>query len=386
MGNELYRGREHSLIKHELLKGYLEKLLFIVGCGGVKEITYVDCFAGPWGDESETLEGTSIAISLGILNKVREALAAKHHIYDARYRAVFVEQDESRYEKLKIYLKNNCPSRIEYHHLRGDYTEVQDKIIEHCGNGFAFFFIDPKGWTPVGIPKLSKLLERPASEFMITFMYDFLVRAVRIEELRSQVGKLLGKIDNSEIEQLWNIDQYKREEQIVRRYRERLKALMPGRGKNKPRSYHATVLDKDKERTKYHMVYLTSHPKGIIEFSGISEKVEIFQRRVRHQRKEEASGQPGLFPIKDADFQEAFAADINDVKEYWLNILSDKPTIFTEVRLADMLEETGWLESDIQAAFGKLIKEGKAENLSAQKKRRARFVHFKDNELLRRCI
>jgi len=61
MDIELYQGREHSLIKHELLKGYLEKLLFIVGRGGVKEITYVDCFAGPWGDESKTLEGTSIS-------------------------------------------------------------------------------------------------------------------------------------------------------------------------------------------------------------------------------------------------------------------------------------------------------------------------------------
>ncbi len=76
-----YEGREHSLIKHELLKGYLEALLSIVGISGVKEFTYVDCFAGPWGDESESLSGTSIAISLEILDKVQKTLAEVHNIH-----------------------------------------------------------------------------------------------------------------------------------------------------------------------------------------------------------------------------------------------------------------------------------------------------------------
>ena len=171
---------------------------------------------------------------------MREALAARHHICDTKFRAVFVEQDEGRYEKLKIYLKNNCPSRIECHHLRGNYTEVQDKIIEHCGKGFAFFFIDPKGWKAVGIPRLSRLLARPASEFMITFMYDFLVRFVKDRKIRQQVCELLGDLDDSDIEHLWSIDQSKREGAIVQRYREQLKSSM-SKGSNKPRTYHATV-------------------------------------------------------------------------------------------------------------------------------------------------
>ncbi len=84
--DKYYEGREHSAIKHELLKGYLKKLLFIIGSSGVKEITYVDCFAGPWGDESEDLAGTSIAISLDEIKLVRESLAARHKIYDTNYR------------------------------------------------------------------------------------------------------------------------------------------------------------------------------------------------------------------------------------------------------------------------------------------------------------
>ena len=76
-----YEGREQALIKHLLLKSYLERLLLIIGMGGRRsgrvELCYVDCFAGPWGDESDDLANTSIAI--GSLDKLRRG-----EIRDAR--------------------------------------------------------------------------------------------------------------------------------------------------------------------------------------------------------------------------------------------------------------------------------------------------------------
>lgn len=56
---DTYQGREQAYIKHRLLEGYLEKLFLIVGMSssklGITELCYVDCFAGPWGDESEDM-------------------------------------------------------------------------------------------------------------------------------------------------------------------------------------------------------------------------------------------------------------------------------------------------------------------------------------------
>lgn len=86
-----YLGREHSLVKHELLKGYLETLLCIVGVSGVREFAYVDCFAGPWGDETDSLSGTSIASSLEILGKVRKTLAEQHNIHGTKFQAIYIE-------------------------------------------------------------------------------------------------------------------------------------------------------------------------------------------------------------------------------------------------------------------------------------------------------
>jgi hypothetical protein len=55
----------------------------------------------------------------------------------------------------------------------------------------------------------------------------------------------------------------------------------------------------------------------------------------------------------------------------------DGPRQFGIEQLADMLEETGWFESDLQTAFGELEKEGKVANLDDKTRRRSKkYVHF----------
>lgn len=384
--NENYEGREHSQIKHELLKGYLEKLLFIKGVTGTKELTYVDCFAGPWGDESNDRQATSIAISIDILQKVRESLAARHKIYDVKFRAIYVEKIQKRYRELKQYLDTSCPTYIEHHALCGDYADKYKEILSHCTNSFAFFFVDPKQWTPIGIPKLAKLLVRKNSEFLITFMYDFLNRFLKKKELREQICSLLGPMGDDEIDALCSLDPTTREQTLVRKYRQALKAAMPGSGDRKPRSYHATVLDKDKDRTKYHMVYITSHPKGIIEFSNLSEDVGIFQRKVHFETRQARTGQKDMFGIDSATIEQLESANIDKVKRNWMDRLETTARIYNEDDLADMLEDTDWLVSDFERAFKELQSEGKVENMDVQRKRPVHPINFEKGERLRRCV
>jgi len=386
--SKVYEGREHSLIKHELLKGYLETLLCIVGISGVKEFVYVDCFAGPWGDETDLLTGTSISISLEILSKVRKTLADVHHIHGTKFRAIYVEEDKKRFRQLSEYLQKNCPDGIECHPLYGDYSEKQDEILRLCGDkSFAFFFIDPKGWLDVGIPRLEKLLKRPKSEFLITFMYDFLNRAVGMTDMGRQVEEMLGTLSDEDYQEISFLQPKDREEFIVRKYRKQLKAAMGLDSASHPRSYHAVVKDKDKERTKYHLVYITRHHKGIVKFAEQSAKSDFFQSVVRIQTKQNATPQRDLFSAEEeAERLGDERVDLVEVKRYWLKQLSDQPVIFNEARLADMLEDTGWLIKDFQLAFGELLSENKVENLNVKKKRRSVYVHFDEGEQLRRCV
>ncbi len=386
--DKAYEGREHSLIKHELLKGYLEALLSIVGVSGTKRLVYVDCFAGPWGDESDSLAGTSIAISLEILAQVRETLEKVHKIQGLEFRAVYVEVVKKRYSRLVEYLSKNCPQGIECHALHGDYSVLQDDILKLCGErSFAFFFVDPKGWTDVGVPKLAKLLRRPRSEFLITFMYDFLNRAIGMSDYRKQVAEMLGDLSEEDYEQLDRLSSRERAEWVVRKYREQLKAAMGPDGKLPARAFHADVLHKAKERVHYHLVYLTRHHKGIVKFAEASEKVDLLQKVVRAQKKLDSSDQRSFFSAEELVGQASSAmANLDDVKAYWLTLLTVQPTRYDEARLAGMLEDTGWLTGDFQDAFRELQAEKKVENLDGSPRRTRHPIHFDQNERLKRSV
>ncbi|GEM_PF-3928594 len=45
--DDLYVGREQTLVKHTILRAYLRRFAIIVG-SWADSITYVHCFSGPW--------------------------------------------------------------------------------------------------------------------------------------------------------------------------------------------------------------------------------------------------------------------------------------------------------------------------------------------------
>lgn len=112
---DVYAGRIPAMVKHALLKSYLEKLVLIIGMNsrskGSAQICYVDCFAGPWGSDDDKLEGTSIALSLKTLAACKEKLASLG--VDAQMRALFIERDKGAFQRLSAYLsfRPECVSR-----------------------------------------------------------------------------------------------------------------------------------------------------------------------------------------------------------------------------------------------------------------------------------
>jgi len=80
----------------------------------------------------------------------------------------------------------------------------------------------------------------------------------------------------------------------MKQYRKCLKSTQPSTTK-KPRSAYVKVLYPQKDRTEYELVYLTRHPLGIVVFMEESAKLDIIQKKVRAQAKQdrrvEKSGQ-----------------------------------------------------------------------------------------------
>jgi three-Cys-motif partner protein len=373
-----YEGRTQAFVKHKLLESYLERLFLIIGLQKPAELCYVDCFAGPWGSESDDLSGTSIAISLDVLSSCKKQLAAKGIF--TKVRALYVERDAIAFTRLQSYLAKHSSSDVKATALNGDFAALRTEIVNWTGKeGFTFFFIDPKGWSDVGIDVLRPLLERPRSEFLINFMYDFVNRTMSMSEWRSEMRQLVGE----ELE-LDGLSPVQRETKILNAYQANLKRQLPTFNTNYPaRSARARVLDPTKqlsERPKYHLVYLTSHAKGIEVFMDISSHVDLIQRRVRASMRsaarEKQSRIKDMFDENpDVDANASYSAS-TETEDYWLAYLGDGERTIDLNAFADILEETGWFPSDLQAALSRLIETKRVVNLNALKQRPKRPLHY----------
>jgi three-Cys-motif partner protein len=376
-----YRGREQTFVKHTLLKTYLERLFMIIGLSQ-PVIRYVDCFSGPWQEQSVNLSDTSIGISLNTMHNCRTELGKRGK--PVEFRALYIEKDKGAYDKLNDHLNALTTSNIATAALNGEFFNLREQILNWCGHDFTFFFIDPKGWRRVvEIPTLEPLLRRPQSEFLINFMYDFLARTYPMEPFQPEMRDIFG----SELPDTNGLEPKEKEKVLVAKYRDELKRIAPRKG-GKPRTAYVPILYPTKNRTLYHLIYLTRHAKGIAVFMEASEKLELVQTQVRSQAKQEnreaRTGQLELLPPWDDSLIEE-STNLAEVKEYWLNRLSFSPENYDITKLADMIEETGWFESYFQKAFGELVMEGLVKNLDDTTQRRTKnFVHFHNNERLLR--
>ena len=374
-----YDGREQALIKHVLLKSYLEKLFHIIGMNkssGKVELCYVDCFAGPWGDKSDGMESISIAISLRVLESCKQTLGKLG--INATIRALFVEQDATAFGRLEKYLESDTPNGIVTAALRGDFVKLREDIVRWVGSdAFTFFFIDPKGWKDVGVGVLRPLLQRPKSEFLINFMYDFVNRTLSMEAWQDEMIALLGEAIN-----LDGLDPGSREGKILSIYRKNLKDCFPAASslRFRARAAHVRVMDPTKARPKYHLVYLTSHPTGVVEFMEASEHVDLIQKKVRAQKqvsvRERRSGMADLFGLDSHVDATAGHASALDVDRFWIEYLEKGVKLIAISEFADILETTGWFPGDLQASLNRLITAKKVVNLDSNSRRPKRPLHF----------
>lgn len=379
---DIYKEREPAFIKHTLLESYLETLVFTIGLAAKgeaqAEICYVDCFAGPWGSEDEDLDGTSIALSLKTLASCKAKLASLG--VNARMRALFIEKDKKAFGRLSTFLKRGAFAEVERECFPGDFVDLRPEILRWCGTTrFTFFFIDPKGWTPVVIEVLRPLLQRRRSEFLINFIYDFINRTASMTGFQEEMKQLLGRSVD-----LTDLSPTQREDALLTAYRDSLKQCVPaGKASYRPRTAYVGVLHPLHDRTKYHLVYLSSHPLGIVKFMNASEKADIVQARVRaakqFDKQVKKSGTDDMF----ADAAETVTGEgrstPEEVDDYWRKYLVDGARRIDTAAFADILEATNWLPSELQASLTRLIKAGQVENLDdGGKKRPSRPLHFEN--------
>ena len=359
---EAYKGKPQAYIKHTILKSYLQRLFMIIGQGRAPVINYVDCFAGPWQEEDDTLSDTSISISLRQMSLCQMA-HEKMFKNRVRFRALYIEKDATAFAKLQSYLACNPFPTIEATCLHGDYTQLVKEIIEWRQSHFTFFFVDPKGWKDVGVSTMAPLLQLPNSEFLINFMYEFINRFVEHPGHCDDMVELFDCLP-----QFAGESPEQRRQTLLGLYRSHLNSEYGGK------TAYVPVEKPGSQKLFYYLVYLTRSPKGIAVFKEQAEKCEVVQRitqqDVKLRQKAERTLTDDLFGHDSSPVENHYSDNRNEAKSFLLNKLSEKPLRIDNELWAAWLENTDLYPGDFQLAMKELLKEGKVKNLDANLSKR----------------
>ena len=361
---EKYEGREHAKIKHDILTNYLKRLFWIISKKPtLKVINYADCFSGPWMEADEKLSGTSIALSLEIMNQC--IYAWKKTGRDIKFRALYIEKDPKAFKRLELFHSKYKNPYIEMSIRNDDYTNITKEIANWSNNEFTFFFIDPKGWNQISPEDLNILLQLEQSEFLVNFMYEFQNRALTIEKHESDMERLLG-VNPSEIDQS---NPETRRSSTIKCYMKHLNSIYKGF------SLHMPIKRRGQDKLLYYLVYLTKHPLGVDIFAKEGEKIMSDQSRLvqqvalqnqidNHSTMDMFAEQTNLDDWPDLELNQS--TNINKAKTEILSLLRNKDSVlFNYETWANFLISTGLYRSDIQQAMKQLLNDGLVINTSA---------------------
>jgi three-Cys-motif partner protein len=293
---DLYTGREQTLVKHIILKNYLERFAIIVGWHW-DTLTYVDCFSGPWNVKSEKFEDSSFAIALEQLRKARD-IHKKQTGKTLKLRCFFLEKTPSAYAKLKQFADQQDDVTIETKNKKLE-NAIQDilKFVQDGGpTSFHFLFIDPKGWSGFAMETIAPLLQLNTGEVLINFMTEHIRRFIEWPQRQNQDSfiKLFGSGQFKD--ELKGLEEKDREDAIVMAYSERVKRVGAF-----GYTSSAIVLHPEKNRTHFHLIYATRDPEGIKVFKEAEKKAMPVMEKTRDEaqkrEREERTGQTelGLF-------------------------------------------------------------------------------------------
>jgi three-Cys-motif partner protein len=291
---DLYAGREQTLVKHTILRAYIDRFAHIVGSFW-DAITYVDCFSGPWNVQSSELRDSSFHIALEELRK------AKAHLGEAlgrdfALRCFFLERDPEAYRHLDQFARSVTDAEIATKNaaLEDSVADILAFVGSRQNDAFPFVFIDPTGWTGFAMRTIAPLLQLRPGEVLINFMTGHILRFAEHSDpaIRQSFDDLFGSSDfRNRIVGLAGQD---REDELVRSYCDAIRTV-GGYDYVCP----TIVLHPENDRTHFHLLYATRHARGVEVFKKAERRAMEVMEKARAEAQQRSrvrsSGQSELF-------------------------------------------------------------------------------------------
>lgn len=279
-----YIGKEHTLLKHLILKDYLEgwshKMASISKYVGKLSLFYVDCFSGPWKSSSEEHSDTSIYIALRALNEAHKTWIKNG--YNIEMNAIFVEKNKKSFDELES-LVDIEKQNVNVFTFLGEFGNYVQHIQSIVNDNPLLLFVDPTGWKGASMKFIAPLVNSRFRDVIINVMFDHINRFkdAELKFIRQQMEDFFEETLKPDLS----------EEELLSLYRKNIK--------NKCRlNYSADLIipHPTKYRTKYRLVVGGNHPEVIKLFRDIEYKVtgniaSVMRAEIKDREKFENTGQ-----------------------------------------------------------------------------------------------
>jgi three-Cys-motif partner protein len=334
-----YSEREQSRIKHFALRRYLETASKIIGTWN--GFSFVDCCAGPWESRSPEYSDTSFGIALQVLRESRRWLDERDK--NPLFRALLIERDRKVFEKLDDFSGKSSGARLQVTARNWDFREHFPEIIQFVSDppSFAFFFIDPTGWTPAEVRTLQPLFQVRPCEILINFMSSFIVRFLNDD--RTDMEEILG----SDYRYLRGLDHEEQEDEAVRRYCELIRRQGDFR-------YVCAlpVMKRDQDAIHFFLIYGTRNAKGVEVFKQVEKKTveETHVVRARRQQSKRANLDlftPDVLYRREERYKRLAARSHRDALVAIERMLSVRASVDYDECWAEALQFSAVYESDL---------------------------------------
>ena len=380
---EAYKGREQTYVKHIFLENYIERVAYNI-LSFRDDFVFIDGFSGPWKSNDESLEDTSFGRATSKLVKIQHGLSERNN--GKIIRSLFIESNKRRFENLDAAVESL--DEIEARAIHGDFEGQIPEIVEYIGSSFSLVFIDPTGWKGFGLENIKPILALKG-EVIINFMFDYINRFMshpHPETAETYDTLFGGEGWFSEFQALIEAGK-NREEAVLTVYMTRLKKAGGYKYVTSTRIKHPS-----NNRTYFHLVYATRHPKGIIEFREVEKKSSGIQEQVRDalrqqnviKKRQHTTGMDDLLGVIEQDgnsaaFESERLHRVTQAKERLYQLLQISSVLKAEELQGKILEIPLVWKSDLNEWIYTLRALGivKVENMSGRSKalNRSHTIH-----------
>jgi three-Cys-motif partner protein len=184
----LWERPRHTAAKHQLLTGYLDAWIGIIG-NRFRHALLVEGFAGP-GEYLDHAPGSPLLMLDAFLTRTdRNALQPTFHY-------LFMEADEARYQHLcDLVAQTARHAKVDIRLVQGDFSTLFPLELERItrtvgGQPPTFAFIDPFGAGDDAAPLASELVALPRCEALMYVPIKHLARFVTVSDMRATLDRL----------------------------------------------------------------------------------------------------------------------------------------------------------------------------------------------------